>query len=60
MHGPKITLTKKVNGKTVAKTIPKKAVEATKAQIARYQEFRRLSQEYLGVNEEICDTKLTE
>ena len=59
-HGPKVTLTKTVEGKTVLRTIPKEAVESTKAQIGRFQEFRRLSQQYLEVNEEICDAKLTE
>lgn len=60
LHGPKVTLTKTVGGKTVLSTIPKGAVESTKAQIARFKEFRRLSQEYLAVNEEICETKLVE
>ena len=59
-HGPHFSLTKAVKGKTVTRTIPKEAVESTKAQIARYQDFRKLSQEFLAVNEEICDAKLTE
>jgi hypothetical protein len=59
-HGPKVTLTKTVGGKTVLRTIPKQAVESTKAQIAKFQEFRSLSQEFLAVNEEICEAKLIE
>ena len=60
LHGPKVTLTKTVGGKTVLRTIPKEAVELTKAQIAKFQEFRHLSQEFLAVNEEICEAKLME
>jgi len=60
LHGPKVTLTKTVEGKTVLRTIPKEAVDVTKAQIGKFQEFRRLSQEFLAVNEEICEAKLTE
>jgi hypothetical protein len=60
LHGPHYFLTKKAEGKTVQRTIPRGAVESTKAQIAKFQEFRRLSQEFLAVNEEICEAKLTE
>lgn len=59
-HGPSFSLTKKVKGKTVSRTIPKGAIESTKSQIAKFQEFRRLSQEFLVVNEEICEAKITE
>jgi hypothetical protein len=60
LHGPKVTLTKTVGGKTVLRTIPKGAVESTREQIARFQEFRRLSQEFLSVNEQICEVKIVE
>jgi hypothetical protein len=60
LHGPTLSLTKKVKGKTVLRTIPKEAIETTKEQIAKFQEFRRLSQEFLAVNEEICEAKLVE
>lgn len=60
LHGPKVTLTKTAGGKTVLRTIPKAAVESTKAQIERFQQFRRVSQEFLAVNEEICEAKLTD
>lgn len=59
-HGPHFSLTKGVNGKTVTRTIPKRAVESTKAQIKEFQEFRRLNQCLLEVSEEICDAKLVE
>jgi hypothetical protein len=58
-HGPSFSLTKSVKKKTVTRIIPKEAVELTKEQISRFQEFRRLSQEYLAVNEEICEVKLS-
>lgn len=60
VHGPHFSLTKAIKGKTVTRNIPKHAVETTKAQVARFQEFRRLSQEFLAVNEEICEAKLKE
>ncbi len=59
-HGPYFSLTKSVKGKTVTRVIPKPAVELTKTQITQFQEFRRLSQEFLAVNEEICEAKLRE
>lgn len=59
-HGPSFSLTKSVRSKTVTRIIPKPAVEATKVQIVQFKEFRRLSQEFLEVNEEICDAKLKE
>lgn len=59
-HGPSFSLTKKVKGKTVTRGIPKGAVGSTEEQIARLREFRRLSQEFLAVNEEICEAKLEE
>lgn len=60
VHGPSYSLTKKVKGKTVTRGIPKEAVESTELQIAQFQEYRRLNQEFLEVNEEICDAKLKE
>lgn len=60
VHGPHFSLTKAIKGKTVTRMIPKHAVQTTKAQIAQFQEFRRLSREFLEVNEAICDTKLKE
>ena len=59
-HGPTFSLTKKVKGKTVTRGIPKSAVDKTRAQVAQFQEFRQLSQEFLAVNEEICEAKLRE
>jgi hypothetical protein len=59
-HGPSFSLTKSVKSKTVTRVIPKQAVESTKAQIAKFQEFRSLSQEFVAVNEEICEAKLRE
>ena len=59
-HGPSFSLTKKVKGKNVTRAIPKNAVEKTKGQVAQFQEFRKLSQEFLAVNEEICEAKLAE
>ena len=58
-HGPYLSLTKTVKGKTVLRKIPKDAVESTREHISNFHEFRLLSQEFLEVNEEICDAKLT-
>jgi hypothetical protein len=60
-HGPSWSLTRAVEGKTVTKVIPPgDAVEQTKAQIAEYRRFRKLVQELLELNVEICDHKLKE
>jgi hypothetical protein len=59
-HGPSFSLTKSVKSKTVTRIIPKDAVASTKEQISRFQEYRRLSHEFLAVNEEICEAKLRE
>ena len=59
-HGPYFSLTKAVKGKTVTRVIPKPLVELTRVQIAEFREFRRLSQEFLAVNEEICEAKRRE
>ena len=60
-HGPSWSLTRAVEGKTVTKVIPAgNAVEQTKAQIAAYRRFRKLVQELLELNVEICDRKLKE
>lgn len=59
-HGPSFSLTKTVKGKTVTRVIPKQAVDTTKSQIEQFKKFRQLSQEFVAVNEEICDAKLTE
>lgn len=60
LHGPHYSLTKKVKGKTVLRSIAKGVLELTKAQIVNCQEFRRVSEEFLAVNEEICEAKLLE
>lgn len=58
-HGPSWSLTRSVEGKTVTKVIPRgSAVEQTKAQIAKYRRFRKLVQELIELNVQICDQKL--
>ena len=60
-HGPSWSLTRAVGGKTVTKVIaPGSAVEQTKAQIAEYRRFRKLVQELIELNVQICDQKLEE
>lgn len=58
-HGPSWSLTRSVEGKTVTKVIPAgSAVEQAKAQIAKYRRFRKLVQELIELNVQICDQKL--
>lgn len=60
-HGPSWSLTRAVKGKTVTKVIPVgSAVERTKAQIDEYRRFRKLVQELIELNVQICDQKLEE
>ena len=60
-HGPSWSLTRAVEGKTHTKVIPQgSAVEHTRAQIAEYRRFRKLVQELIEMNVQICDQKLEE
>src|SRR5256885_1239604 len=57
-HGPSYSLTHAVEGKTVTRVIPPAAVELTREQVAAYQEFRRLSREFVEASERLCDAQL--
>lgn len=57
-HGPSFSLTHAVEGKTVTKVIPARAVETTRRQIKEYHRFRALSQELVEANERFCDAQL--
>lgn len=57
-HGPSLSLTWQADGKTRTKIIPQQAAERTKAQIAEFRRFRRLSRELVEVSERICDARL--
>ncbi len=60
-HGPSWSLTRGVEGKTVTKVIPRgNAVEQTRAQIAEYRRFRKLIEELIELNVQICNQKLAE
>jgi hypothetical protein len=54
-HGPNVRLTRKVGGKTVSETFATPAaLEKARREVAEYQRFRRLAQQLVEVNEEIC------
>lgn len=58
-HGPCWSLTRRVDGKTVTRVIPKGlAVEATQAQLAEYRHWCQLSDELVEINVAICDARL--
>jgi hypothetical protein len=57
-HGPSLSLTWQADGKTRTKIIPVQAAERTKAQIAEFRRFRRLSRELVEVSERLCDARL--
>jgi hypothetical protein len=60
-HGPYYRLTRKMNGKTVTETFSS-AASLTKAQreVAECQRFRRLGDQLLDVNEQICQLRPVE
>jgi len=54
-HGPYYRLTRKVDGKTVTETFSTEAaLRKAQREVEEYHRFRRLSQELLEVNEQIC------
>jgi hypothetical protein len=54
-HGPYFRLTRKVDGKTVTETFSTEAaLRKAQREVEEYHRFRRLSQELLEVNEQIC------
>jgi hypothetical protein len=54
-HGPYYRLTRKVEGKTVTETFSTDAaLRKAQREVEEYHRFRRLSQELLEVNEQIC------
>jgi len=54
-HGPYYRLTRKVKGKTVTETFSTEAaLRKAQREVQEYHRFRRLSQELLEVNEQIC------
>jgi hypothetical protein len=59
-HGPYYRLTRKVEGKTVTETFSTDvALRKAQREVAEYHRFRRLSQELLEVNEQICRLRVT-
>jgi hypothetical protein len=59
-HGPFWALTHAVAGKTITRTIPSAALEATRAQIAEYKRFRAIVRELVELSERLCDTRLVQ
>ena len=58
-HGPYYRLTRKVQGKTVTETFSTEtALRKAQREVEEYHRFRRLSQELLEVNEQICRLRL--
>ena len=59
-HGPYWSLTFKVQGKTVTRSIPEAGVERTRAQIAEHRRFRALAAEFVDLSEQLCQARLAE
>ncbi len=57
-HGPSYIVTHKERGVTVTRTIPGDRVNTAREQIAEHRRFRKLVQEFVAINEEICDARL--
>lgn len=59
-HGPQYSYTRKVKGKTATEYIPAERMEQVREQIENRKEFGDLCQEFLEVNEAICDLRMEE
>ena len=57
-HGPSLSLTHAVSGKTETKIIPPGAVEETQEQIATYRRFRNQVHALVETSEKLCDARL--
>ena len=57
-HGPQWVLTRPVNGKTRAWSIPPAAVAQTQEQVAEYRRFRQLTRDLADVSERLCEARL--
>lgn len=57
-HGPKYSLTWKINGKTRTKYFSAAQAELVQKQIENRKQFNLLAQKLLTINEEICDLRL--
>ena len=55
---PSWQLTRKVNGKTVTRRIPKDFVEITSQQVDEHERFKTLIDEFKEVNESLCHLHL--
>ena len=59
-HGPFWSFTHAVAGKTITRTIPPAALEATRSQIAEYKRFRAIVRELVQTSERLCDARLVQ
>ena len=57
-HGPYWYLTRKVRGRSVARSIPVAEVERTRLQIAEYKRLRDLTAELVEVSDRLCQARL--
>ena len=57
-HGPSWTITRKVEGKTVAKYIRVEMLEETKKQIQNYHDFQTTVNKMIETNIKLCDNQL--
>ncbi|HKZ42671.1 MAG TPA: DUF6788 family protein [Candidatus Hodarchaeales archaeon] len=53
-HGPKYSLTFKVNAKTKTEYVPIEKVKEVTGQLSEHKKFLQLCREFVEVNEEIC------
>jgi len=59
-HGPKYSLTYKVEGKTITEYIRADQVKQVREQVANHQRFRTLYRKLVEVNEKICRLRFEE
>ena len=57
-HGPHWMVTRKVERKTTTRAVPAAALEETRAQLARYQQFKDLLRQLTEVSDRLCHLKV--
>ena len=60
LHGPYWSLTFKRHGKTVTRAVRPQQLATVRQQIANFRRFQALSAELVEVNEQLCQTRLSQ
>ena len=55
---PGFALMRKVKGRSVARGVPRAAVERTRAQVAEHRRFKELAKRFVEASEDLCQARL--